>query len=107
MRTCYKCGSLWHVPLRDCRVLNADCQKSGMKGHFAKICRSKEKMTNFFDTFVQDEDVFFCGPPYKPDHCFINIDDHKMEMEIETGASCLLISENYVVSTWKTEAKDI
>ena len=88
VRTCYSCGSSWHARLQDCRDLNTNCRKCGVKGNFAKVCRNKEKMTNFFDASVQDEDIFFCGPPSKTDHCFINIDGHKMEMEKDTGASC-------------------
>jgi hypothetical protein len=53
-RKCYRCGFSWHARLLDCRALNANCRKCGIKGHFGNMCRNKE--ANFLD---EREEIFF------------------------------------------------
>ena len=89
-KKCYRCGLQWHSRLKDCKALEAECRACGIRGHFAKVCRRKEKWTNFTDT--TEENIFYVKST-KAEHCFIHINGIKMEMEKDTGASCSLISE--------------
>ena len=85
------CDLPWHARLQECKALNVDCRKCGIKGHFEKVYQNSEKATNFLDAPSQNVDVFFCGQLYKPDHFFVNIEGYKTDMGKDTGATCSLI----------------
>ena len=90
-KKCYRCGSQWHDRLRDCKALQANCKKCGVRGHFAIVCRNTRKSANFLDD--TPEDHIFHLHSTKADHCFVKVNDKWIEMEKDTGASSSLISE--------------
>ena len=89
-RKCYRCGSPWHIRLKDCRAFQANCKKCGIRGHFAKVCRNSQKTAYFSDD--KHENIFHLHSA-EADHCFIKVFDKWIEMEKDTGASTSLISE--------------
>ena len=76
--------------IKDCRALQANCRKCGVRGHFAKVCRYTEKMANYLDNEL--ENIFHLQSP-TADHCFIKVNEKWLEMEKDTRAYCSLISE--------------
>ena len=53
-KTCYFCGGLKHARA-NCSAKQCSCFKCGRKGHFAKVCRSKETMPKCSATVAPDD----------------------------------------------------
>ena len=80
---CYRCGEKHKAA--DCRFKTAECRKCGKKGHIARVCKSKPL------------------PKGQPLLVSVSIDNASLEMEVDTGASVSIISEETYNRLWSPE----
>ena len=108
-KPCYRCGGTNHRHF-DCRFREQFCRNCQKKGHIAKVCRSKAKKPTSEVKAVDgeaEEDYVesLCAvksptgriPPLKVP---VLIDGCEVPMEIDTGASRSIMSENVFRSIW-------
>ena len=109
-KDCYRCGGD-HAPF-DCKFKNAKCHNCKKKGHIAKKCRNSEfrgkkpefkrKQAHYVEESDENSDsesdvysVFHVGnyksDPYKIN---VNVNSKDITMELDTGASVSLMSED-------------
>ena len=110
--TCYCCGSPEHR-IAECRFRDKSCQTCGKKGHLAKVCRSSgtsqpgtrrpqnqrqlrpicqvenEPGGDSEDSLEDVQVLQQIGGKLPPSKVTVQVDDCKIPMEIDTGASCL------------------
>ena len=103
---CYRCGEMGHLA-RKCPYINATCHKCGKKGHLRKKCRTKmvnavedEGKVDEYDAEARSAK----GQAYtmfqmqsaenatKPIYVMMSIVDRDVHMQIDTGASCSVMS---------------
>lgn len=106
--SCYGCGG--SHKRSQCYFFDKNCRKCGKKGHIARVCRSKvQKTTSYINTSeqpteqtvdnldcIQNSDYFnVVNASNLSDRRMIkvNIDGRNLEMELDTGAPCTIISE--------------
>ena len=111
-RLCYRCGGKHQAT--NCHFKEAECYACRKKGHIAKVCRSKSKGTRFVPQQsekthkVESHDLDADEPePDAAEYKLFTISSHKnapimieflangqpLQMELDTGASISLISE--------------
>ena len=111
-KLCYRCGGKHQAT--NCPFKEAECYACGKKGHIAKVCRSKSKGTRFIpqqseETHkVESHDLDADEPePDAAEYKLFTISSHEnaplmiefiangqpLQMELDTGASISLISE--------------
>ena len=108
-KPCYRCGGTNHKHF-DCRFREQFCRNCQKKGHIAKVCRSKAKKpaseVKAVDGEAEEDNVeSLCAvksptgriPPLKVP---VLIDGCEVLMEIDTGASRSIMSENVFRSIW-------
>ena len=44
-RTCGRCGGAWHATKNDCPAFEKACLRCGHRGHFSRLCRTRESGT--------------------------------------------------------------
>lgn len=105
-KTCYRCGEKHnqeHSPFKD-----MSCFYYGKEGHLAKVCKAKQisqqtlytsKTVNQVTVDEQEEpdqtyNLFSIGGNNSAYKTMLCIDDHNIEMEIDTGSAVTLISSN-------------
>ena len=54
-RTCRFCTALKWTPMQTCPALDANCNKYGKKGHYAKACRQKTNINRTVKRLTEDE----------------------------------------------------
>ena len=103
---CGRCGSAYH-DAAECFFKNKKCFRCNRKGHTRRKCREKINMKNMEDEDVQlreqeDEEELFGilhvpeqtrkqkHPPYIVE---VEVQGNHVEMEVDTGASITIISE--------------
>ena len=119
---CYRCGGK-HSAAK-CKFKDAECFHCGKKGHIARVCRSKQREpqagerpsrkkqhTNNLMT-DQPEEQASCDdePVYsqfqltdrvsKPLAVQVEANGRTLDMEVDTGASLSIISEDAYLATW-------
>ena len=113
---CYRCGGN-HLATC-CHFLDAECRLCKKTGHIAKVCRSKLSKERrspqaLVSHFVEEEqadctaeDVYtvftltgHAEPPLTVD---VELCGKKMSMEIDTGASILIMSERILIMSERT-----
>ena len=111
-RLCYRCGGKHQAT--NCHFKEAECYACRKKGHIAKVCRSKSKGTRFVPQQsekthkVESHDLDADEPePDAAEYKLFTISSHEnaplmieflangqpLQMELDTGASISLISE--------------
>ena len=113
MRQCYRCGGAHDQA--QCRFLNAECHACGKKGHISRVCRSKarvqpkqeSKPVHVAEEFPSPDDSpeYFLYPvrasSVSPLQTTVTINNKDVHMEVDTGASLMVISENTVAKIWR------
>ena len=96
---CRACGSK-HLAKRDaCPAWGKECRECGKKNHFAKQCRSKKRPKQVYDLETTSDP----DQPFTIDsldslisknelHVTLSINGKNLEMKIDTGAKCNVIS---------------
>ena len=96
---CGRCGLMQHQDYLEFRAKKVVCYKSGKNGHFARVSRKSTDKSHFAskasveDTQeVKDESVFFCVDGKPAEFRYVKINGTRVKMEMDSGASCSLIS---------------
>ena len=90
---CGVCGKNNHVT-HECMYKNSKCFKCGKVGHFSYVCNSRVKnYTNYLK--VDSEEMFNLRSCNNPILCDIKINRKKFSFELDTGASCSVISSDF------------
>ena len=101
---CYRCGGK-HLA-NHCRLKEAECHACRKKGHIAKVCKSKKAGSSWGASKtalkVQDSvdvaDLEYTLYPVSDQHAkpvltTVRVDEKELCMEVDAGASVLLVSE--------------
>ena len=120
---CSRCGGKHSA--KDCRFRNVDCHKCGKTGHLAKVCRSKPKLTpdarrqkkgrhahklqedlSDGDKSADEYGLYHVNKKrgrIRPLLVTVKAHSANLEMELDTGASASIISEETYRTLWKNE----
>lgn len=97
---CHGCGG--NHQRRVCKFRESTCFVCGRKGHLSRVCKSRtnhiaEEDSNDSDPEFQTNivNVVKCAEAVKKTIC-VSINGTKIEMEIDTGAPCGIISKNHL-----------
>ena len=90
-RSCYRCGGQ-HKP-EFCRFRTETCRRCGKIGHIAKKCRSKEVMHQVEEPFDTLNGIYAITRSQKGYTVDIEINGHKVSMQLDTGAAVSIIPE--------------
>ena len=128
---CHRCGGTNHLA-SECRFKDAKCRRCRKKGHIARVCRSrvqgqptrqqsnssghqrKPRQTNLasqdteeIDSDTSDSYEMFNirGTQGQPYRVTVQLNNCNLEMEIDTGASLSIISDETYQSFWTSQPK--
>ena len=110
---CYRCGMRGHEP-DECHFKNATCYKCNKKGHTSRVCTDKGKV---HQVTKQDEEEEDTGDPEegyllkvgekkeheKPYLVTMSLDGKAISMEIDTGASHTVMTEEIFKESFPTK----
>ena len=98
-RTCYRCGDAPHRK-HECPAFNQTCRKCDRRGHYAKMCRTKDSK-NVRAVEDQEEPVFMgkitvINHVEKDDDFSINlrVNSRQVTFKVDTGADVTVVGEN-------------
>ncbi|KAJ8018643.1 hypothetical protein HOLleu_43268 [Holothuria leucospilota] len=111
IKTCFRCGNEGHIA-RDpnCPAKEATCNKCKLKGHFAKMCKTKperyqregsttqpnsNKVNNVEDN--EADYIFILGDQAESGHVNVTVGGVTISMLIDSGATCNIIGKD----TWE------
>ena len=111
-KSCYRCGDK-HSPA-NCKFRAAECRKCRKKGHIAHACRSKlfvqephppRKLTPRATHVVTKDSLDYSmynltGTSIKPLKVTVTVDNEELVVEVDTGASVSIISEEIYAHLW-------
>lgn len=114
---CYRCGGASHKA-SDCKFKDADCHYCKKKGHIARVCRSRlrkqktkqahqlteESQTEFEDAHDMYMLLRTSGNKSKPIKVKMQVHNEELLVEVDTGASCSVISEEMHNKLWSNNA---
>ena len=120
---CYRCGVTGHMA-QACRHKSSKCHSCGKVGHLQKVCRSKPKKDaiqqgskaarqqgiNAVESCMTEEYQLYpihtsqdSKSPHNPYVVEIDLDEHPVKMEIDTGASVSIISSATYQEKFRTK----
>ena len=116
-KNCYHCGDKHSQA--DCKFRAAECHKCGKKGHIARVCRSKlsvqephppRKLTPRATHVVTEDSLDYSmynltGTSIKSLKLIVTVDSKELVMEVDTGASVSIISEETYDHLWPNGKK--
>ncbi|XP_024868818.1 uncharacterized protein K02A2.6-like [Temnothorax curvispinosus] len=100
--SCSGCGG--HHARKDCKFLDSECHNCGKKGHIAKVCKSKKQATDQIAIADQPAEQIAivqrlnrlnqlnAHKPCERRMLTLEIDGCNLEMELDSGAPCSIIS---------------
>ncbi|MCY3927857.1 MAG: retroviral-like aspartic protease family protein [Acidobacteria bacterium] len=111
-KNCHRCGDK-HSPA-DCKFKTAECRKCGKKGHIARVCKSKltlqeprpqrkstQRATHILTEDSTDYSMYnLTGASVKPLKVIVRVNNVELDMEVDTGASVSIISEETYNRLW-------
>ena len=111
-KNCYRCGDKHNAA--DCKFKTAECHKCGKKGHIARACRSKtstkelrpqrKSMQHATNNVTKDSEDYtmynLSGVSVKPLKVIVRVNNADLDMEVDTGASVSIISEDTYNRLW-------
>ena len=107
--TCFCCGRNGHKK-EDCRHKESVCHTCHMKGHLKKMCRSQRpkhkkvhKVEDVHESTEEDEYELWAiksSKKSKPFSTKLEVEGKSLKMEVDTGASLTLVSEQTFQSHW-------
>ena len=114
-KNCYHCGDK-HSAV-DCKFKTAECRKCGKKGHIARASRSKttikelrpqrkcrKSMQHATNNVTKDSGDYTMynlnGVSVKPLKVTVRVNNADLDMEVDTGASVSIISEDTYNRLW-------
>ena len=119
--TCFCCGKVGHRRAM-CRFKDAVCHRCGKKGHLRKVCRSKsagrkqgqqeqssmkpvhllEENSSGVEDTDENYDLYAINSASKPQPYKTNVEinEKSIQLEIDTGASLTLVSEQTFREHW-------
>ena len=111
-KNCHRCGDKHSAT--DCKFKTAECCKCGKKGHIARACRSKpptqeprlprkstQHATHIVTEDLEDYTMYnLTGMSVKPLKVTVSVDNVDLDMEVDTGASVSIISEETYNRLW-------
>ena len=127
--SCYRCGGTNHHHSK-CRFKDYECRHCKKRGHLARVCRSKSKpaqpgakggqkprahqLTDDASSHEDEEDVAYLlhqaseqrsKRNSKPIVTTMEINGREVEMEVDTGATYSLISNDTYLQLWPKEGR--
>ena len=112
---CYRCGVTGHMA-QACRHKSSKCHSCGKVGHLQKACRSKPKKNaiqqgiHAVESCMTEEYQLYpihtsqdSKSPHNPYVVEIDLDEHPVKMEIDTGASVSIISSATYQEKFRTK----
>ena len=134
VKTCYRCGGNHHPS--GCRFRDANCNYCGKKGHIAKVCRSRlqetpkssrpqhpsrkprrpsqqaHRLEEKAPLSLRHEPEIYTlftlkSKKVAPFITTVEVDGSDLDMEVDTGASLSLISEDTYSSHWSAGAAPV
>ena len=111
-KNCYRCGDKHSTA--DCKFKTAECRKCGKKGHIARACRNKastkelrpqrkstQHTTHNVTEYSEDYTMYnLTGVSIKPLKVTVKVNNADLDMEVDTGASVSIISEDTYNRLW-------
>ena len=100
-KCCFRCGSSAHLAnAQDCPAREVTCRTCNKKGHFARVCRSKEKIAKVREVIVLEMNTVHMlqdDQPAKKIVCTVTINAQStsspVELVVDTGAAVSIIPE--------------
>ena len=111
-KNCYRCGDKHSAA--DCKFKTTECRKCGKKVHIARACRSKtstkelrpqrRSMQHATNNVTKDSEDYtmynLSGVSVKPLKVTVRVNNADLDMEVDTGASVSIISEDTYNRLW-------
>ena len=117
--TCHRCGKPGHLASR-CAFKQAKCYHCGKTGHLRSVCRSKRKgpgkqhvarPVRIVQTEEEEDDmdsnrlnILQSRSSVPPLKVTVELDNHPIAMEVDTGAAFSMISESTFKELWPSRS---